>query len=77
LLDTLPIGLYGAVVETMHEEGQMSFCFCRVILPILVIILAWWHVGWAPIALTIIGVLLLILGWKRDVCCCRPKQPAA
>lgn len=55
----------------------MGFCFCRVILPILVIILAWWHVGWAPIALTIIGVLLLILGWKRDVCCCRPKQPAA
>jgi hypothetical protein len=55
----------------------MSFCFCRVVLPILVVILAWWHVGWAPIVLTIIGILLFILGLKRDICCCRKKETTA
>lgn len=54
----------------------MAFCCCRIILPILVIVFAWVHVSWANIALTIIGVLLLIMGLKRDMCCCRPKKEA-
>ena len=54
----------------------MSLCFCRIILPILVIVFAWLNFSWSVIALTIIGVLLVILGIKRDMCCCRPKKEA-
>lgn len=52
----------------------MTFCFCRFILAVLVILFAWLNVSWAPIALTIIGVLLVILALKRDFCCMAKKQ---
>ena len=54
----------------------MSLCICRVILPVLVIVLAWWQPSWANIALTVIGALLIILGLKRDFCCLtkKPKE---
>ena len=51
----------------------MSFCFCRFILAILVIVFAWLNVGWANIALTIFGILLAILALKRDFCCMAKK----
>ncbi|MGD9379717.1 MAG: hypothetical protein PVI51_04035 [candidate division WOR-3 bacterium] len=51
----------------------MSFCFCRFILAVLVIVFAWWNPSWANIALTIIGVLLAILALKRDFCCMAKK----
>jgi hypothetical protein len=50
----------------------MSWCICRFILAVLVIVFAWWAVDWANIALTVIGALLAILaltGW----CCRNPK----
>ncbi|MFC1692147.1 hypothetical protein ACFL1R_01425 [Candidatus Latescibacterota bacterium] len=52
----------------------MAFCYCRFILAALVIVFAWWHVSWAPIALTVIGALLVILTLKRDFCCCMVKK---
>ncbi|UCH71578.1 MAG: hypothetical protein JSW62_04050 [Thermoplasmatales archaeon] len=52
----------------------MAFCYCRVILAALVILFAWLNVSWANIALTVIGVLLLILALKRDFCCCRTTK---
>ena len=64
-----------------QKEVGMKTCFCRLILAILVIVFAWWHVSWANIALTIIGALLAILA-LTGVCCCRTKceeknKPAA
>jgi hypothetical protein len=50
----------------------MKLCFCRLILAILVIVLAWWHPGWGKIALTVIGALLAILA-ITGVCCCKAK----
>ena len=52
----------------------MSFCLCRLVLAALVIVFAWWTPSWANIALTIIGILLLILGQKRDFCCMGKKS---
>ena len=56
----------------------MSRCYCRAVLAVLVIVFAWLPVSWAPIALTILGILLaaLTLG---GVCCCaaRREQKAA
>lgn len=51
----------------------MSFCFCRVILAVLVIVFAWWHPSWANIALTVIGALLVLLGLNRNFCCMAKK----
>jgi hypothetical protein len=53
----------------------MTFCVCRFVLALLVIIFAWWHVSWAPVALTIVGALLAILALKIDFCCLA-KKPA-
>ena len=47
----------------------MSRCWCNVVLAILVIVFAWVNASWTPIALTIVGALLVLkeLGGK---CCC-------
>jgi hypothetical protein len=51
----------------------MGACYCRFILAILVIVFAWWHVGWNKIALTVLGALLAILALVRT-CCCDAKR---
>ena len=38
----------------------MSRCWCGVVLAILVIVFAWVDASWARVALTILGVLLVI-----------------
>jgi hypothetical protein len=53
-------------------EVKMKLCFCRFILAILVIVLAWWNPSFAKIALTVIGALLAILA-LTGVCCCKAK----
>ena len=47
----------------------MSRCWCGVVLAILVIVFAWVDVSWAPIVLTILGVLLVIKGLVGKCCC--------
>ena len=47
----------------------MSTCWCKVLLSILVIVFAWVNVSWAPIALTVVGALLVILSLKGTCCC--------
>ena len=54
----------------------MSTCYCRIILAALVIVFAWWQPSWGSIALTVIGALLVILGFKGDFCCCKSKKTA-
>ena len=51
----------------------MRPCFCRLILAILVIVFAWWHVSWGNIALTVLGALLAILALAGNKCCCASK----
>jgi hypothetical protein len=48
----------------------MSPCCCGILLGVLVIVFAWWDVSWANIALTVIGVLLVIKG-LFGACCCK------
>jgi uncharacterized integral membrane protein len=54
----------------------MSFCFCRLLLPVLVIVFAWLGGGvtWSKIALTVVGALLVVLAVGKDVCCCAAKK---
>jgi hypothetical protein len=52
----------------------MAFCFCRFILAALVILFAWLNVSWSNIALTIIGVLLLVSGFSKSCCCTAKKE---
>ena len=55
----------------------MNFCFCRLVLPALVIVFAWLGGGatWSKIALTVVGALLVALAVAKDVCCCAAKKP--
>jgi hypothetical protein len=59
---------------TTFMEDKMVICYCRFIFAVLVIVFAWWHVSWAPIALTVLGALLAILALKRDWCCRAKRQ---
>jgi|GEM_PF-3176171 hypothetical protein len=55
----------------------MSICVCRLVLAALVIVFAWLNVPWSSIALTIIGILLVILALFRNFCCLARKQKQA
>jgi hypothetical protein len=56
------------------KEEEMKTCYCRLILALLVIVFAWWHVSWAHIALTVIGALLAILAIVGTCCCTGKKE---
>jgi hypothetical protein len=51
----------------------MKPCFCRLILAVLVVVFAWWHVSWANIALTVIGAALAVMALFSNKCCCADK----
>jgi len=53
----------------LDKEIGMKTCCCGLILAVLVIVFAWWGVSWAPIALTILGVLLVIKALVGTCCC--------
>ncbi|MFZ9024017.1 MAG: hypothetical protein ACO3BO_04650 [Anaerohalosphaeraceae bacterium] len=60
----------------------MSPCCCGILLAVLVIVFAWWDVSWARMALTVVGVLLVVKS-LFGACCCKtmckkkdePSQP--
>ena len=52
----------------------MNFCGCRLVLPVLVIVFAWWQVSWGSIALTVIGALLVLMALCGGKCCCAKKE---
>jgi hypothetical protein len=61
------------------EEKKMSCCFCTIVLGVLIIVFAWWKLSWAPIALTILGVLVIVKGVVNKCCCqdskaCKTKE---
>lgn len=62
-------------IARYHEkEGIVNRCWCRLVLALLVIVFAWWHVSWANIALTVIGALLAILAISGTCCCASKKE---
>jgi len=49
----------------------MTTCFCRALLPALVVVFAWWSVSWSNWILTIIGLILVFWAlFANDKCCC-------
>ena len=48
-------------------------CICRAILAILIIILAWWQIGYNQILITFFAFILLVMALAGNVCCCRGK----
>ena len=44
-------------------------CCCTATIGLLVIVFAWWKVGWGSIALTILGAAIILK--QLTNCCCR------
>jgi hypothetical protein len=53
-----------------QKESKTKPCCCSVLLGVLVIVFAWWQVRWGAMALTVLGVLV-ILKTLIPSCCCR------
>jgi hypothetical protein len=61
-----------------NKEIDMSRCWCRFALAVLVIVFAWLPVSWANIALTVLGGLLAVLALTGACCCasiCKDSKP--
>ena len=50
----------------------MKACWCKFFMGALVIVFAWWHVGWANIALTVLGAIIAVIS-LTGACCCGKK----
>jgi len=55
------------------EENKKPCCYCTFLLGALVILFAWWKVTWGSIALTVLGVVI-ILKELVNMCCCQSKE---
>ncbi|HOE68323.1 MAG TPA: hypothetical protein PK997_07020 [Candidatus Omnitrophota bacterium] len=60
-------------MEKKKESHKSPCCCCSALAGVLVIVFAWWNVSWAPIALTVLGVAVIVKELtgcicKRDVC---------
>jgi len=51
-------------------------CYCKSLLAILVIILAWFESDFSKILLTIVGLILFVMSVKPGMCCCCMKKTA-
>ena len=62
--------------DITKQETKINPCHCTAGIGVLVIVLAWWHVSWGPIVLTILGVMLIIKDVRGKCGCasfCKPK----
>ena len=59
-------------------EKKWTPCCCTALFGILIIVFAWLKVAWAPIALTVLGALIILKGLINKCCCsdivCKPKK---
>jgi hypothetical protein len=75
LLTFYGIGKLDPVAKTLKweilnaKEAEMSKCWCRCVLAVLVIVFAWLPGLWANIALTILGAVLAVLALVGTCCC--------
>jgi hypothetical protein len=63
-------------MEETTKQGTEKSCYCAAVIGAVVIVLAWWHVSWGPIVLTILGVMLIIKDVRGKCGCasfCKPK----
>ena len=62
--------------DTTKQETKKS-CYCTAVFGALVIALAWWQPSWEAIALTVLGVILILRDLKSSCPCtswfCKPK----
>jgi hypothetical protein len=58
--------------EKPVEEKKKPCCCCTVLLGALVIVFAWWKITWGAVALTVLGVAI-ILKELISQCCCADK----
>jgi hypothetical protein len=49
-------------------------CYCKSLLAVLVIILAWFESDFSKILLTIVGLILFVMSVKPGMCCCCMKK---
>ena len=50
-------------------DVKVASCFCTIFIGIAIIVFAWWKLSWAPIALTVLGVLVILKGIINKCCC--------
>jgi hypothetical protein len=58
-------------------KQETKTCYCTAVIGAVVIVLAWWHVSWGAIALTILGIMLIIKDVRGKCGCasfCKPKN---
>ncbi|MBI4711097.1 MAG: hypothetical protein HY767_01335 [Candidatus Omnitrophica bacterium] len=58
-------------------EVKTKPCCCSAFLGVLVIVFAWWQVSWGAIALTVLGVMIILKEVISRCCCssvCKPKS---
>jgi hypothetical protein len=62
--------------QTQPAGNKTLPCACTMVLGVLVIVFAWWKVGWGHIALTVVGALVILRGLINQCCCsgaaCKP-----
>ena len=62
--------------ETTKQEIKTKRCCCTALIGALVIVFAWWKVSWGAIALTVLGVIIILKELTGKCCCssaCKPK----
>ena len=62
--------------DTAKQEMKTKSCCCTAMVGALVILFAWWKVGWGSIALTILGAVIILKDLIGRCCCsstCKPK----
>lgn len=62
--------------DTTKQETKKPCCCCTALIGACVIVLAWWQVSWGAIALTVLGVIIILKDLIGKCCCssvCKPK----
>lgn len=59
--------------EVVKEE-KSKCCCCSKLLGVAVIVFAWWNVSWAPIALTVLGAIIILKELIGSCACRLPKK---
>lgn len=64
---------------TKPVENKRKPCCCTAFLGVLVIVFAWWKVAWGAMALTVLGILIIVKELVNSCCCssskaCPPKS---
>jgi len=63
--------------HTAKQEMKAKPCCCMALVGVLVIVFAWWKVLWGAIALTVLGVVIILKELVRQCCCsstCKTKK---